>query len=380
MARLLPRERVLHAPPDLVDAVEGQRDHRAGEGRDPLEVGGEHERHRVHEEEEQNVEHVQVLVRDGRRDDAFHGLQRVQNDAQITKSVHRGAFAQTPHTPFVLDDGADLARARVRAVPRVKRAELPSLLGVQKQVGHARLSAAVARQQLVVRDRPNVGVPVPLPARGVPDERVQQIGEPENLRAISRQRVLLLVVVVGEVGCFVPARLHAPPEEHGGGDVEVAYPAVHGAERGLPLLVPLPRQVRAEHQQKRKHHRDAQVPVEVERHVALLVGRHAFAAIRDLGDVGEQAGHRRQHDLRHGLQQDRASQPEDLREEREGVRGELPRKTAENGLAGTAEAAVARRSARARRAARPGRRKTKRVVCVCVCVRRARSLRVVLFF
>ena len=90
---------------------------------------------------------------------------------------------------------------------------------------------------------------MPLPARGVPDERVQQISEPENLRAISRQRVLLLVVVVlGLVGRFVPARLHVSPEEHGGGDVEVAYPAVHGAERGLTLLVPLPRQVRAEHQ------------------------------------------------------------------------------------------------------------------------------------
>ena len=111
VARLLPRERVLHAPPDLVDAVEGQRDHRAGEGRDPLEVGGEHERHRVHEEEEQNVEHVQVLVRDGRRDDAFHGLERVQNDAQIAKRVHRRTFTETPHASSVLDDVAYQTRA-----------------------------------------------------------------------------------------------------------------------------------------------------------------------------------------------------------------------------------------------------------------------------
>jgi len=33
--------------------------------RDPLEVRGEHERHAVHEEKKQHVEHVQVLVRDG---------------------------------------------------------------------------------------------------------------------------------------------------------------------------------------------------------------------------------------------------------------------------------------------------------------------------
>jgi hypothetical protein len=111
VARLFPREGVLHAPPDLVDAVERQRDHRAGEGRDPLEVRGEHERHGVHEEEEQHVEHVQVLVRDGRRDDAFHGLERVQNDAQIAKRVHRRAFTETPHASSVLDDVAYQTRA-----------------------------------------------------------------------------------------------------------------------------------------------------------------------------------------------------------------------------------------------------------------------------
>ena len=192
---------------------------------------------------------------------------------------------------------------------------------------------------------------MPLPARSVPHERVKQVGEPENLRAIRSERVIVVVVVLVVAVCFrfrfrLVAR--APPEEHCGGDVQVSNPAVHGAERGFALLVPLPREVRAEHQQERQHHGDAQVAVEVEGHVALLVGSHALAAIDNLGDVGAETGDRREHDLRHNLQQDRASQLEDLREEREGVRGQLTRRAGEQSLAGTAQAAVARRGARAR--------------------------------
>jgi hypothetical protein len=74
VARLVPAERILHAAADLVDAVKRQRDDGRGQRRDPLEVRGEHERDAEHEEKQQDVEHVQVLVRNRRRDDALRGL------------------------------------------------------------------------------------------------------------------------------------------------------------------------------------------------------------------------------------------------------------------------------------------------------------------
>jgi hypothetical protein len=76
VARLLPVERILDELAHLVDAVEPDgHDHR-GHVPDPVERGGEHERRGEHEEEEDELQHVQIRERDRRRHDSLHGLVR----------------------------------------------------------------------------------------------------------------------------------------------------------------------------------------------------------------------------------------------------------------------------------------------------------------
>jgi len=61
---LLPVERVLYGLPHLVDAVEADGDDDGGDEGDPVERGGEHQGRGEHEEEEDELQHVQVAERD----------------------------------------------------------------------------------------------------------------------------------------------------------------------------------------------------------------------------------------------------------------------------------------------------------------------------
>ena len=173
VARVLPRERVLHAPTDLVHAVKRQRHDARRERSDPLEIRGEHERDRVHEEEQEDIEHVEVLVRYRGGDDALGGFERVQHELAVAEDVQRGSFAEVADPAVVLDDGGDLGHAHVRAVPRLQRLELVELSLVLDDVGHARFTAAVPGHELIVGHGADVRVPVALRPHRLPDEGVQ---------------------------------------------------------------------------------------------------------------------------------------------------------------------------------------------------------------
>ena len=59
------------------------------------------------------------------------------------------------------------------------------------------------------------------------------------------------------------------------------------------------------------------MPVHVERDVALVVARHAFAAVEHFHEVGEEPDERREDDLRHHLEHDGSLDLEDLGDEGE---------------------------------------------------------------
>ena len=253
VTRILPRVRVLHAPADLVHAVKRERDDARREGRDPLEVGGEHEGHRVHEEEQEDVQHVQVLVRDRRGDDALGGLERVEHELAVAEDVQRGSLAEVADPAVVLYDGGYLGHAHVRAIPGLQRLELVQLDLVLDDVRDPGLAAAVPGHQLVVGDGPDVRVPVPLRSNRLSNKGVQQISQAEELHAVTREgsrphRVLgrPLALVDHRLFPAVPAHRRVRSEKSRGGHVEVAYAGVYGAQRGFALVVSLVREVRAE--------------------------------------------------------------------------------------------------------------------------------------
>mmetsp|Transcript_17861 Transcript_17861/g.60893 ORF Transcript_17861/g.60893 Transcript_17861/m.60893 type:complete len:224 (+) Transcript_17861:5747-6418(+) len=119
VARLLPRERVFHAPGDLAHTVIRQRDDDRRERRRVVEVRREHERHAVHEEKQQEVDHVLVRVRDGRRHDALAHLERGHYKLGVVEHVQGRALGQVSQPAVVLDDGDDACHEDVGAVEGV---------------------------------------------------------------------------------------------------------------------------------------------------------------------------------------------------------------------------------------------------------------------
>ena len=288
---------------------------------------------------------MQVLIRNRRRDDALGGFQRVEHRLTIAKRVQRRAFAEVPHSSVMFDDGRDFRHRHVGSIPRLERAKFLGLSLILDDVGDAGFAAAVARHQLVVRHRSDVAVSVPLPANGVANERVQKVRETKNLHPIAResrgvQSVLRRVAAIERRRRRRVRRPGMRSEERGARDVQVTYTAVHGAQRGFPLLVSVPREVRAEDEEKREDDGYAEMSVEVERDVALLVRLDVVAAVRDLDDVGEEADDGGEHNLRHHLEHDGILELEYLGEEREAAVGEFLDLSREDHLARSAETAV----------------------------------------
>ena len=288
---------------------------------------------------------MEVDVRDGRRDDALRRLQSVEHDAAVAEGVQRGPLPDVADAAAALDEPRDFTHARVGAVPRLERSELVHLRGVAKHVRKPGLPAAVAREQLLVRHRADVRVPVAVRAERLPHERVEQIRETENLRAVPRQR-RPAERGGGERGTVrgprttlrarVPItrrrhrRFRVVSQERAHGDVQVSHASVDAPEGGFSVFVPLVREVGSEDEEEAQHDGDAEVAVEVEREVALLRARDVLAARDHLRRVREEPDQRGEDDLRDDVRDDGVGDGEDLEEKRQGPPREVPGRAPED--------------------------------------------------
>ena len=107
MARLLPVEWILDELTHLIDAVESNRHDHRRHIPDPVKRGGEHERRGEHEEEQDELEHVQVCERDWRRNNSLHGLVRGQTDLQLLVNFERGTLTYVAQPAMRLSDNLD---------------------------------------------------------------------------------------------------------------------------------------------------------------------------------------------------------------------------------------------------------------------------------
>ena len=224
---------------------------------------------------------------------------------QSRNASKHARVAEVPRASVVLDDGRDLRNAHVRAVPRFQKFKLLELVAVFHDVRHPRLASAVARHELLVRDGADVAVPVPLSSHRLPEERVEQVRESEQLHAIFRHLRRRERRVRGVAHRRRRRRRRHRSQKRRRGDVQVSQPAVHAPEILFALVVPLVREVRAEDEEKRQHDGHAEVPVQVKRHVALRVVRDVFPALTNFHDVRDQPDERGGDDLRDHPRDDR---------------------------------------------------------------------------
>ena len=93
MARFGPRVRILNGSRHLGDAVERDGHDARGDRGEPLEPRGEYERRGEHEDEQEEVHHVQVLEGHLGAHDSLHVLECLEAPFQVMVDVERAALA-----------------------------------------------------------------------------------------------------------------------------------------------------------------------------------------------------------------------------------------------------------------------------------------------
>jgi hypothetical protein len=120
-------------------AVEAQREDGGGERGDPLERHRENERRRKHKEEQHQVHHVRVLVRDGGGDDALASLESREHGVAVAVDVERGFLVDVAVAAVLLDNALDLRDDHVEAVGRINASVPPNRgggLNLEKTINH----------------------------------------------------------------------------------------------------------------------------------------------------------------------------------------------------------------------------------------------------